>query len=500
MNGVQYSAALGGTASTTLALRSGGFTNARIDTSANPKLAKTIGVRTSGQTSTSKHAVGVAGTMWGSGATLDGSLGAANVTLECTSCHDPHGNGNYRILKPVGGDAAAAALTFASPVAMTSATKTGTSLSTDGKKNTYTYEVVTATNGFKVTDPVTFIGTSEPKANTYLIGTKVLTAPDATHFTFTIKDSSALNDRDLGASFTGGTIGYAIPSAVAAVSGDATSVTYTTWNAHGLVPNQIVTISGFTPTGYNVTNGTVLTTPTSTTFTVANKTTAAATVLGSISGMPDAVPSKLVAITGVSLGTGADAGKVIYTTASDHGLSTSSVAWVNGMVPAGYNLAGTAITAVTPTTFTVTNATTASATGLGSVTVPNASGRQYATANYWSVDDHSSASAGPTAFIANVSQWCSTCHTRYLAGAGAYENASGDSTFMFRHRSNQGAEGKPNCIQCHVAHGSNAAMTADTGSMVGDPSGTSPNPNVKTADSRLLRVDNRVTCSFCHSK
>lgn len=55
---------------------------------------------------TSKHTLEVAGqTVWGSGMHNplgDGSAfaGATAATLECSSCHNPHGNGQYRILRP----------------------------------------------------------------------------------------------------------------------------------------------------------------------------------------------------------------------------------------------------------------------------------------------------------------------------------------------------------------------------------------------------------------
>jgi cytochrome c553 len=50
---------------------------------------------------TSKHDVdGVARTAWGRGDISAIANAGTSVTLTCGSCHDPHGNGQYRILKP----------------------------------------------------------------------------------------------------------------------------------------------------------------------------------------------------------------------------------------------------------------------------------------------------------------------------------------------------------------------------------------------------------------
>ena len=108
--GIPYS---GKTASDTVGLRAGGFDEARINTT-DPNIALpaptpigyavTIGVLATKQPVKSDHAIdGTAGTMWGNGAIgAIGTVGAGpSATLECTACHDPHGNGNYRILRSV---------------------------------------------------------------------------------------------------------------------------------------------------------------------------------------------------------------------------------------------------------------------------------------------------------------------------------------------------------------------------------------------------------------
>ena len=205
------------------------------------------------------------------------------------------------------------------------------------------------------------------------------------------------------------------------------------------------------------------------------------------------------------------------------------------------------------------DAATKAATGVAAVVVlpvniPDALTKIYTTTNYWSVADGNvptvTGGALPVAgtglvpnvatvadttdstdgnlilvgkgatdgYITNVSQWCSTCHTRYLAASGSYatpnkgydvatktNSTTGitDATFTYRHRSDRAdKEGLnvPNCIQCHVSHGSNVAMTSDAAS-VSNPDGTDTGgaSGSMAGSSRLLRVDNRGTCEMCHN-
>ena len=96
------------------ALRGGGFEYALIatDTLAGqptgvPSNGSTVGrmaivpVATTGaEAATSAHSVdGSPVTMWGAGADNVGNNGKAAVQMTCASCHDPHGNGQYRIMK-----------------------------------------------------------------------------------------------------------------------------------------------------------------------------------------------------------------------------------------------------------------------------------------------------------------------------------------------------------------------------------------------------------------
>jgi predicted CXXCH cytochrome family protein len=117
MTGVQYSlrgaAGVGGTQLG--ALRDGGFDQARIDTDNATRVAylrsatdvsfRTKVPVTAAEDVTSAHIAmtdnGLTnpGIAWGNGA--NGTGAGPTVELSCASCHNPHGNGQYRILNPI---------------------------------------------------------------------------------------------------------------------------------------------------------------------------------------------------------------------------------------------------------------------------------------------------------------------------------------------------------------------------------------------------------------
>jgi len=158
------------------------------------------------------------------------------------------------------------------------------------------------------------------------------------------------------------------------------------------------------------------------------------------------------------------------------------------------------------------------------VNIPDATAKGYTTTNYWLTGDASSPASAtvgtaftngtkaiptdataPDGYIQNIAAWCTTCHTRYLAPTQSYKTASGDATFMYRHRGDANyKQNAANCITCHVSHGSNAVMNnANNGDAanVTQPGGAAATTLVgaTTPDSRLLRVNNRVICEMCHN-
>lgn len=104
-------------------------------------------------------------------------------------------------------------------------------------------------------------------------------------------------------------------------------------------------------------------------------------------------------------------------------------------------------------------------------------------------------------FIQNIANWCTTCHTSYntgtLGGAAPVTEYS-NAMFKYRHDGTNNKYGSPNCIVCHVAHGSNADMTGANSSRIPLPDGEEATHN-GVPSSRLLRFDN-ASCSICHAK
>jgi predicted CXXCH cytochrome family protein len=568
-----------GTATSAVApLRAGGFDKASIvgdsgtrNSASDPtndrlitKAANAIGASNiSSKVTTSKHAIEGTGTMWGYGTT---GTGVTNVTLECTSCHNPHGNGNYRILRPVayagattsGGATNQTASTnnyFVAPVAVASASAVATTIDGAAKWN-YNYVTSTA-HGLR---PGQTVGITGVLPSGYQKQATVTAVADATHFTL----GNQSTDLTATPSTAGGYVSQAWPQNIKSVSVDtnARTVTFTTWANHGLTApldntlsrqtTQYVTITGAQAPAiaFNLQQVPVTAVPSYSSFTV---TVPTATTMpsaadyttglsgGYIVGIPDSLnktalgkvvyeqdnywraddhyytgakssnlsPSALITVTGATRdaawSNATTAVPVTYTTGSAHGLSVGNIVTVTGL-------------------FKSTATSTSSSLGLSAVVVKSVGDATHFTVDGFFSSDPGAAAVGinsatglqmgylspktSSAFINNVSQWCSTCHTRYLAGGSSRSlpnttTAGVDASFTYRHTSNSAGEDSPNCIQCHVAHGSDAQMTGLYSSNLNNPgdskTATTDKGTAVAGDSRLLRADNRGICLLCHN-
>jgi len=151
-------------------------------------------------------------------------------------------------------------------------------------------------------------------------------------------------------------------------------------------------------------------------------------------------------------------------------------------------------------------------TATNGIVIPDASTKVYTTTDFWQTGSPSvlkiingvevTAKVTPDGFIANISDWCTTCHTRYRSPALGRSANTGDAIFTYRHTTTKiDSVGTRNCITCHVAHGSNASAMGDESSKVLQPNSLAAPANVDgSADSRLLRLDNRGICEMCHNK
>lgn len=438
--------------------------------------SSSVPVRTTAQAVTSTHSLEVSSTMWGSG--ISGK-GATGVTLECTSCHNPHGNGNFRILRPLG-----------TPIGTITADYAGGQIV--GQFVTVTAGVATADPNYSGKYRLTFTAagmTFRPGqlVNVWSAGgtpTKLISRTLIAEVKTTATAQFTVTNQSLPSGWTAdvekdltGTAMYAAPatgSNIAKAVTDGTNIVYTmtdygsSGNNHGLFVGQKVTIKSATTgySAYTVEQGTI-TAATNNTFTIAS-TTAAATVgiEGAlyIVGIPDAKAADSATL-GVGIPVGTTGYKKVYTTndyfrADDH--------YYTGEFQSN-------------------------------VSYTDQSGATIAYAGL------------KTGYIVNVSEWCATCHTRYLANSSSRSNPSVINgtvdTFKYRHTSMSKQESSQNCMACHVSHGTNASMNGAYSSGLTTPDGVVPSAraedgttHLETANgtSRLLRANNRGVCLLCH--
>jgi predicted CXXCH cytochrome family protein len=467
---------------TNAALRGGGFeyallqTNAYYAPSTGPfnEAPLAAAVPATHGTSSAHSVDGNAVAMWGNG--VLGTSATAKVTeLECTSCHDPHGNGQYRILKPAPTDA-----------------------DTTAVSGVYINDVP-ATGGAYARTPVTPVMQSGVTAPA---GTGTAGAYQYRYFTTNYGDMSDPNS---------------------AVNADGSAIMYAVIPATSSVPIQRNYYGNYTETSsrwctmchtryLSPTDG-ASTDSTDATFKyrhaqrtlvdAANPlaTTAAVQLRTDWATLAAATPAITPLTAGLGVGlyinneVGAARPFVNFPGPLTLGyVYDSACARIDG-VPVVPNDAanGSSASSRYDSTF-VEGCSTGAAPGV-SISMNVASPTVKINNKYkLAIQSHDSKFSHPNTFTGKA----------YLLGevlgaAGAVNAGSGPDV-------TGAADGRlttspPRCLQCHVSHGSNAS--ADTNS-------TSPSVSFTDADltaspaassgSRLLRLDNRGMCQSCHKK
>ena len=416
-------------------------------------------------TSMSAHTLEVSTTMWGSGTTSDD--GGASVVLECINCHNPHGNGNYRILRPYGFEGDSGLLNSADVRNVFKEFNTITGW-TAGVADTYNSGKFVTTITVSET-PTVVTGQAVIVRTAGLAGTGFtgsVYAVDYAAKTISVGNITGAPALYSGAAYIMGNFPSSIVKAqydgTTRVVGGFTQYKYmfTTAAANNMLAGQMITISTANNQGSLFAVKQALIETTSTTA-----TTGGSTFTMWIPGNPANVGMEA----GLYLDGIPDAKTVTYN-AGTAGTST------NPGIPVG-------------------------AAGVGD-------GKVYTTTNYFLADDvyysgtyyemKGKTSVLSTPFIANVSQWCSTCHTRYMSSNRKMSGvavSNSPSMGTYKHQTASNSMGSPNCISCHVAHGTASKADGAKSSTLLNPSGTAG----AFTGSALLRVDNRGVCLMCHN-
>ena len=450
MTGIQYALAANGLRSGTQlgALRGGGFDQARMDAGNMTRLAYLRSATDVSQRP--KVAVGAAenitsthipmaangnvlpGVAWGNGAA--GSGAGPSATVSCASCHNPHGNGQYRILNVLRENAdipetwtVSIRAAYAADVAAVVGPPAIPAFTAD---NIYTV----TSHGLQVGDQVTIAGSSNAAINgtffVQAVGSGAAGQGNAATNNFKISATKGGAAVDILANGTGGTVsrisGVPVSDAALAAAGDTRNYTVMQVKAPG---------SSGTADG------------------------AASAYLLYASDVLDARSATPVKTwpAGTYTATGGD----YFARSVPWNPSITNPA-CNPLVSAGSD---------NPTNQTAC-ATANSA--------PNGKPSSFSgQITQWCASCH-------TRYFANNNP--TTDPPNGATGASWQYPRPNDSLFNHQHRTVAGRD----CLTCHVSHGSNAAMT---GPFSGNA--PYPNALVSPS-SRLLKVDNRGTCQACH--
>jgi predicted CXXCH cytochrome family protein len=624
--GVQYEPALAppsavGTRTGVLlgALRDGGFLKARIDSSNPTRLTYVrgwddgpfntvaalserprVGVLGTSQDVNSAHidlspssGDGIADnhTAWGKGTIGSGAV----YTVTCTDCHNPHGNGQYRILKPVPGleaDPIAAPVpvaitnTYANFDTIVTSSQHGLAVgdtvviagTSDASLNG-TKVVVTVTNGFtfKVANATSWpVGTALTAQNLTVDGSggtvvrsgKVVTDssidpdgnsangvenPTKNYTVIQVKgyqgnaSTFLLYARDVVAARTAGYVDFV---ANVATSTTGTNVIATT-QAHGFGVGDTVTLAGVT----GIADGpyTVATIPSTSSFTLTGGTVSASgtggTVTKRVSGSfgdtsgdyfhrtvpwnpglntpacdpllspgSDNVANQSACNTSndapngqpATISTGTLAGQIAFNDQISTWCSSCHTRYYSntnpnpGTTPPSSTLDTIPVgntdssNRIFPATYAPTS-TQYGSPGYGDqVTFSGMTAAGLNTGTWYVIETGTSAgksyfkvsaSQDGAAFTTGTTTATGTFTRTFQSSAASWWFQRADGTFTFQHQTTTNRA----CVTCHVAHGSNAAMTGPNSLGVYYPGTTTT-----STSSRLLKLDNRGTCQMCH--
>jgi predicted CXXCH cytochrome family protein len=420
-----------------------------------------VGVLSGGEAVTSTH-LG-AGTVWGNGPQGQGNAGATGVALECTNCHNPHGNGQYRILNTLPGEDWAngtveETTTLSAAIATTGATSISVTSAADFPEQKFTIKIdseqMLVTAGMGTTTWTVTRGANSTTAATHLSG--------ATVSLIVASWTAPTNDVEVidGPALTGIQVhNYTVkPGYLASsVTGAYTLGDYFRYK--------------YDPSGAtNFTNFYLLKDPMNSGWNGQTPTNDAA-----IESIPNTTLTAALAATG-STATSA-------TVASTAGMPTHTP--TTEPQPLFLVKIGSEIIQAS-----VTNGTTLklSRAQYGTTAAPHSSGDAVTVVGTGPSQDNADVPLYNN--LGRMTAFCISCHTRYNGWAqngtsSLNAQTPADTTYGFKHGTTS-----TGCQQCHVNHGTNAVMSGPADDVL-FPDGTAE-------DSALLKVDNRGTCQLCH--
>jgi predicted CXXCH cytochrome family protein len=466
------------------ALRNGGFLEARIGDPmriAYPGLRGKVQVGASEPvTSSHLHVPGspvtTMGIAWGNGA--NGSGAGPEVELGCTSCHNPHGNGQYRILNPLPSLTATNGA-FSDPTPINVAFVNGTT----GQE----YIETAAGHVFMAGDLVTVTGVTGVTNGDYV----VVNVPNGIRIKINAvaawPTTTALDLPGTGPTASTGTISRTkapvadSPLGTPDGNGKYPTKNYTVIQTKGtqgdnstylLYAADVIT-AGFGPTEgdyfrrtvpWNLTSGTTDEAPNGKPATI----TAAAPALGS--------------------------GDVAFNVQMTSWCTTCHTRYFGYQNPNPTGTEpGTSTQAVKNITDITGNVITLAAHGyavgdLLHITGVTTSGDVSADGDYRVADVLTADTFWVTGSNFNNDTAATAQRIAPVTASAYFYPRVGDDIFKYQHSTRANRV----CTTCHVTHGSNVVMTGEFSSGVAYPDGT------VSDSSRLLKVSNRGTCTLCH--